>query len=153
MKFKFSKTSRKRLHGVHPDLIRVLSMAIEHEDCPYDFGIAWYGGLRTIEMQEELYSYGRTTEQLRKKGIQDVEGKPEKKKVTWTLKSNHMIKADGFGHAVDLNVYDENGLTWKHEVYESVVRHIISIGEKLNVDIEWGYDLWNKDAPHIQLKQ
>lgn len=149
MSFKLSKRSLDRLNGVHPDLIKLLSEAVK--DSPYDFGVAWYGGLRTIEMQEQLYAKGRTTEQLRAKGIEDVEGIPHKKKVTWTLKSNHMPKEDGYGHAVDIIVYKMGKVNWEDNTFYEVAQHIKKKASEMNISIQWGFDLWGKDLPHFQL--
>ena len=52
--FKLSRRSLARLDGVHPDLVRVVKVAIELTEV--DFGIA--EGLRTIEKQREYVARG-----------------------------------------------------------------------------------------------
>lgn len=52
--FKLSQRSRDRLQGVHPDLVKVVELAITKT--PIDFAIT--EGLRTKERQKELVAKG-----------------------------------------------------------------------------------------------
>ncbi len=52
--YKLSKRSLDRLQGVHPDLVKVVQLAITRT--PIDFGIT--EGLRTVERQKELVAKG-----------------------------------------------------------------------------------------------
>lgn len=54
MTFKLSKRSRTNLVGVHPDLVRVVELAITLTDV--DFAVI--EGVRTVERQRELYAKG-----------------------------------------------------------------------------------------------
>lgn len=54
MAFAFSSQSRRRMQGVHPDLVRVMELAIRKS--PVDFRIT--EGLRTPERQRELVRAG-----------------------------------------------------------------------------------------------
>lgn len=54
MTFKLSARSLSKLEGVHPDLVKVVKLAIELTDV--DFGVT--EGLRTIERQRELVAKG-----------------------------------------------------------------------------------------------
>jgi peptidoglycan L-alanyl-D-glutamate endopeptidase CwlK len=54
MTFRFSKRSRQRLDGVHPDLVRVMELAISRS--PVDFTVL--EGLRTKERQRQLVDSG-----------------------------------------------------------------------------------------------
>lgn len=56
MTFAFSKRSLDNLHGVHPDLARVVTAAIKVT--PVDFGVI--EGLRTPERQKELLAAGKS---------------------------------------------------------------------------------------------
>lgn len=56
MAFKLSQRSRKRLEGVHPDLVAVVELAIIMT--PVDFTVI--EGRRTPERQRELYRAGAT---------------------------------------------------------------------------------------------
>jgi len=53
-RFKLSKRSLSRLEGVHPDLVKVVMLAITLTDV--DFGVT--EGLRTVERQRVLKSAG-----------------------------------------------------------------------------------------------
>jgi peptidoglycan L-alanyl-D-glutamate endopeptidase CwlK len=55
--FKLSKRSLDRLQGVHPDLVKVVQLAITRT--PIDFAIT--EGLRTKERQKELVAKGAST--------------------------------------------------------------------------------------------
>lgn len=52
--FNFSKRSLEKLNGVHPDLIKVMKVAIKLS--PVDFGIT--EGLRDYDRQQQLYRSG-----------------------------------------------------------------------------------------------
>ena len=54
MIFKLSKKSLSRLEGVHPDLVKVVKLAIIYT--PVDFSIT--EGLRSVTRQKELVSLG-----------------------------------------------------------------------------------------------
>ena len=56
MAFKLSQRSRKRLEGVHSDLVAVVELAIIMP--PVDFTVI--EGLRTPERQRQLYKAGAT---------------------------------------------------------------------------------------------
>ena len=52
--FKLSRRSLARLEGVHPDLVRVVKLAIELTEV--DFGVT--EGLRTVDRQRQLVAQG-----------------------------------------------------------------------------------------------
>jgi peptidoglycan L-alanyl-D-glutamate endopeptidase CwlK len=56
MSFTLSKSSLKCLHGVHPDLVRVVQRAIILTEC--DFKVI--EGLRTVARQKRLFEAGAT---------------------------------------------------------------------------------------------
>jgi hypothetical protein len=95
--YRFSSRSLDRLEYVNPTLIAILKDAIK--DSPYDFGIPRDGGFRTAR--------GRTTKDLIEKGITGVEGRPDKSRITWTLRSFHMT-----GNAVDIYAFVEGKPSW-----------------------------------------
>jgi len=138
--FIFGNTSKKRLNGVHPDLVLVLNKAIE--ESKVDFGIA--SGVRTEEEQREKYE----------KGLSELDG--------YKRKSKHQIQEDGYGHAVDIYIWDgenkrgyfnytkENGWMWLE-----VGRAILRASRLLGVDITWGltFNIGNGyDIGHFELK-
>lgn len=52
--FKLSRRSLERMQGIHPDLVRVVMLAIQLTEV--DFGVT--EGLRTIEKQREYFAKG-----------------------------------------------------------------------------------------------
>ena len=57
MTYRLGTTSKRKLKGIHPDLIRVVEAAILIT--PQDFTVL--EGLRTLDRQRELYRSGDTT--------------------------------------------------------------------------------------------
>ena len=127
MSFRVSALSRSRLKGVHPDLIRVVDRALMLSSV--DFMVI--EGVRTPERQRALYAQGRT--------------KPGRI-VTWTLRSRHLVQADGFGHAVDLAPYP---LDWEGPArfpkFDAIARAMFAAADDLGVAIRWGAD-WDRDG-------
>ena len=143
---KLSKRSRGRIDGIKKVLIDIIETGIK--DCPYDFGIPKFGGNRTDRDQERMYALGRTTKQLEAKGVYEVEGKPNKRKVTWTLNSYHES-----GNAFDIYAYVNGGASWDMKYMEPIARHLQKVAlEQFCVELEWGFDLWGKDGAHFQIK-
>lgn len=124
--FKLSAKSKKRLKGVHPDLVRVVERAIEIT--PLDFGVSC--GLRTEAEQYKAVKSGAST----------------------TMKSKHLAQADMWGHAVDLFVLVNGEVTWEHKHFRKVVQAMFTAAIELGVQIEAGA-LWRDflDSPHFQL--
>lgn len=152
MKYRLSRRSILRLNGIHPILFKIVKGAIEHEDCPFDFGIPRFGGRRSKEDQIKMYSLGRSTEELKRKGL-NIEGKPHKSKVTWTLNSNHLAKEDGFGYAFDIYAFIKGDASWDLKYLRPIARHLQWYAKEFhNVELEWGQDLWGKDGAHFQVK-
>ena len=135
---KFSKRSFDALKGVHPNLILVMTTAIC--DTPIDFTIV--EGVRTAKRQQELYAQGRT-----KPGAIVTYADGIKSK------SNHQIKTDGFGHAIDFAPFVNGNLDWdNHNNFKIIADHIVSTGKRLGIKIDAGF-YWKRpyDPPHIQL--
>ena len=146
-KYSFAQSSLDKMEKVHPKLVEVMKAAIENS--PYDFRIT--SGARTTEEQKALFALGRT--------------KPGKI-VTYangvTSKSNHQIKSDGFGHAVDIFPCGviENGVYRKftsEEGYDEkklklIADHILAVAKSKNINVGWGGNWKKKDTPHFELK-
>lgn len=142
MAYSLGATSRARLVGVHPDLVRVVERAIQIS--PQDFSVL--EGVRTPKRQRELYAQGRT--------------KPGNV-VTWTLTSNHFVTPDGYGHAVDLVPHP---VDWEGPVrfpkFDAIAKAMFAAAAELGVPIRWGAD-WDRDgkprerretdSPHFEL--
>lgn len=146
-KYSFSQASIDKIKKVHPKLVEVIKAAIVNS--PFDFRIT--DGARTAEEQFALYQIGRS-----KPGriVTNCDGK--------RAKSNHQIKADGFGHAVDIFPCGviENGVYRKFtsaEGYDEkklklIADHILAVAKSKNVNVEWGGNWKMKDTPHFELK-
>lgn len=135
-----SKRSLDTLKGVHPNMVRLIKEAIINT--PVDFTVVQ--GVRTAEYQNSLYQQGRTKPGLK---VTDKDG--------YKKKSNHQVKADGYGHAVDLypfvnGVVDVND---KGKNLPVIAAHIKTVAALLGISIVWGGD-WKGlvDKPHFELK-
>lgn len=132
MKYKLSQKSLDKMNGVHPDLVRVIKLAIEIT--PRDFGITQ--GVRTQAEQDDLYAQGRT--------------KPGKI-VTWTRNSKHIKQADGYGHAIDFVAYDGGKISWDEKHYPEIIKAILEAARRLGVKVVSGSQWTNQDLPHVEL--
>ena len=160
--YTLSQTSLDKLEGIHPNLVNFLKELILIS--PWDFKIT--AGVRTAEEQNKLYQQGRTTKGIK---VTKVDG--------YKQKSNHQIKFDGFGYAVDIGVLikekvkvkvKENGKEIEKEVekivykgswkdfhyYQDIYNVAREKGLLEKYRIEWGGNCWKsfKDAPHWQIK-
>lgn len=126
--YKLSSSSNNKLKDVHPDLVKVVVLALELS--PYDFGIT--EGKRSLDKQMQYVKDGKSR----------------------TLKSYHLEQEDGYSHAVDFAVYVNGSLTWEIGYYRKVIQSFFTAAIELGVQIESG-GLWQNfvDGPHIQLKK
>ena len=84
MTYTLSQRSRDNMIGLHPDMVRIVGVAIGITTC--DFGVTGKA-VRTAAEQHALYL----------KGVTQKDG--------YKSKSNHQPWADGLGHAIDLTPY------------------------------------------------
>ena len=125
--FYLGSRSNDNLNGVHPDLVRVVELAIKIT--PIDFGVT--EGLRDIDTQKKYLSEGKST----------------------TMNSKHLAQSDGYSHAVDLYCRDNKGnVTWKHEWFRLVIQSMFTAAIALGVQIKAG-GLWRtfQDSPHFEI--
>jgi len=138
--YRFGETSKKRMKSLHPSLLLLLNKAIK--ETKVDFGIA--SGVRTAEEQREKYE----------KGLSELDG--------YKRKSKHQIQEDGYGHAVDIYIWDgknkrgvfdytkENGWMWLE-----IGRAMLRASRLLDIDIVWGLTFnigGGYDIGHFELK-
>lgn len=109
MSFNLGKSSIQKLQGVHPDLVKVVQLAIQKSS--QDFSVI--EGVRSLERQTTLVAKG----------------------LSQTLKSNHLKQTDGFGHAVDLAPYP---LEWDLAKFYPIAEAVRSAAKELNVRVRWG---------------
>lgn len=139
--YKLGTRSKKSLEGVHPDLVRLIEVAITNSPC--DFTIV--EGVRTVQRQKQLYAQGRTTPGSIVTNVDGV-----------NKKSNHQIKVDGYGHAVDLYPFFLGQVQVNHKDtiarLRDIAYHIKAVARQIGVKITWGGD-WKSpyDPPHFQL--
>ena len=112
MAFKLSERSLKKLEGVHPKLVEVVSEAIKLTTV--DFGVTY--GVRTLHEQEELY---RTVRSL-------------------TMKSKHLIQDTGYSHAVDLVAYFGSDISWELNVYDDICDAMAEAARRNSTALKWG---------------
>lgn len=119
----FSKRSLDNLKGIHPDLVKVIYRAMGLSIM--DFTVT--DGVRTLAQQKKLYDQGRN-------------GNPGPI-VTWTMESNHLPKADGYGHAVDMAPYpiDYNNT----ESFTSLARLMREAALQEGIRTVWGC-IWDR---------
>lgn len=122
-------TSKKKLLGVHPDLVRVIKRAaIDWKDSQFTFIVTC--GARTLAEQKVLVAKGFSK----------------------TLRSRHIPAKNGYSHAVDLAAMLNNKITWDWPPYHKISKAVKEAAKAEGVPIEWGGD-WKtfKDGPHFQL--
>lgn len=138
--FKFSRKSLERLEGVSPVMQSLFKAALKVS--PIDFGIPQYGGLRTTEDQQELYSRGRSAPG---NIVTKVDGVDKR--------SRHQL-----GEAVDVYAYVNGKASWDDRHLALIAGIVIATAIELGIYIEWGgtfgsdsFKGW--DYPHYQLKR
>ncbi len=146
--YKLSNRSKERINGIRPILKVIIEKAISATDCPEDFGIPQYGGLRTTKDQQELYAKGRTDFSTHSRPVTYVDGVKKK--------SNHQAKeGNDYGDAFDVYIYchKTKRASWNVDRLTKLARHIIKIAALNGVKLSWGGD-WKsfKDYPHFEYK-
>ncbi|WP_454695586.1 M15 family metallopeptidase [Achromobacter aegrifaciens] len=125
--FELSQRSLTRLVGVHPDLVAVVKMTIQHS--PVDFTVV--EGVRTVAQQRENVAKG----------------------VSNTMASYHLPQADGLSYAVDLAPLVGGAIPWNNwQAFANLAVVVKACAADLGVPVEWGGD-WKsfKDGPHFQI--
>lgn len=105
----FSKRSKAKLEGVHPNLVKVLNRAIEITK--QDFSIT--EGVRTKSQQLRYYQQGKSR----------------------TMNSKHLVQVDGYSHAIDVVPYP---VSWELDKFYPIAEAIKKSAEELNVKVRWG---------------
>lgn len=127
MTFKFSNTSKIRRANVDRRLIEISNMALKIS--VVDFGVPKHGGLRTAEVQRDLYD-------------------AEKSNCDGTVKlSNHQT-----GKALDVYAYVDGKASWDRYDLSMVAAAMLQSASILGYKLKWG-GLWTKfkDYPHFEL--
>ena len=120
--FRFSITSLKRMQGVHSDLVRCATLALQRS--PVDFMVGRDGGIRTIEKQRELMGDGNSK----------------------TLNSKHLPQEDGTSHAIDLWVWHKGDIPWNDkDLWCQLSGAMFDAAKELGITLRWGGD-WDMDG-------
>lgn len=126
--FKLSDSSKSNLEGVHPDLVRVVELALTYTEI--DFGVSQ--GVRTVEQQKEMVAGG----------------------VSLTMNSRHIPESNecNLSCAVDLTAWVGGSLTWKQWTFRKIAKAMFRAAIELGVQVETGGH-WRsvEDWPHWQL--
>lgn len=124
MAYELGSRSRRKLEGVHPDLVAVVKRAIEITE--QDFTVI--EGIRSVERQRELKRLG-FSKTLNSRHI-----------------TGHAVDIVPYPIPSDWKHYED----WQ---WDAVASAMIEAAEELEVDLEWGYQKWGWDKPHYQLSR
>lgn len=117
MTYRLSSKSRARLKGVHPKLVAVVERAIVLTT--QDFMV--HDGVRTLERQRALVAAGASR----------------------TLNSRHLIRADGYGHAVDLVPWIAGQPRWEWPPIYAVAQAVRQAAVEQGLRLTWG-GVWDR---------
>lgn len=145
----FGIRSNDNLKGVHPTLQTLCRRVVKRFDCSV------IAGLRTAEEQFKLYQKGRDQMQNGNWVIVD-----KSKVVTYMdgtyKRSNHQVKNDGFGHAVDMVPYPIDWSNRARMIYFG--GYVLGVADEMGIKVRWlgdpdgdrnPKDGW--DLPHFEL--
>lgn len=124
MSYVFSKKSVLKLQGVHPDLVKVITLALSYSK--QDFSIT--EGVRTKEQQA---LYVRT-------------GKSQ------TMNSKHLVQSDGFSHAIDVVPYP---VSWNLEKFYPIADAVKKASKELGITVRWGGAWVNLNASNQSARE
>lgn len=117
MSVSLSDRSRAELKGVHPDLIGVVQRAIVRTT--QDFCV--HDGVRTLDEQKALVRSGASR----------------------TMNSRHLIRSDGFGHAVDLVPWINGQPRWEWKPIYHIAAAVRRAAVEQGVSLTWG-GVWDR---------
>lgn len=123
MTYTLGAKSKAALVGVHPDLVKVVTRAIQITK--QDFSV--HDGLRTHAEQREYVRRG----------------------VSKTMNSMHLPQADGFGHAVDLVPFINGQLRWEWKPIYVIAAAVCEAACELGVKLTWG-GIWDRPFESLQ---
>lgn len=110
--YQLGTKSKRRLVGVHPDLVKVVALAITMT--PQDFIVL--EGVRTVEKQREYVRTGASQ----------------------TMDSRHLKGPQGYGRAVDLAAWVAGGVRWEWALYPPIADAMRRAAIQLGVPVRWG---------------
>lgn len=124
-----------KLTGLHPDLQSKLDKILAAMRL-LGFELVVTQGVRTTAQQQALYAQGRTAPG---KVVTNADGVKNK--------SNHQLKADGYGHAVDVAFRVNGKISWDEKLPWKLYGEMAK-----SLGLVWGGDWVSiKDKPHVEL--
>ena len=110
--YQLGTKSKQRLVGVHPDLVKVVTLAITLS--PQDFTVL--EGVRTEATQREYVRTGASQ----------------------TMDSRHLKGPQGHGRAVDLAAWVAGGIRWEWALYPPIADAMRRAAIQLDIPVRWG---------------
>ncbi len=130
MAYHLGTGSLNNLNGVRPDLFELVKAVIA--ETPVDFCILNNGGLRTTEMQAELYNRGAS-------------------KLDGTRRiSKHQKQKDGYGWAVDLVPWIGGSPRWEWGSIYPIAATMAVVSKRMGMALRWG-GVWDKPMSQYTL--
>lgn len=123
-----------RLTGVHPDLVAAVQKIL-HVMALLGHPMVVTDGVRTLKRQQDLYAQGRTAPG---NIVTNADG--------IRAKSNHQVKEDGWGHAVDMTFVVDGKPTWSDALRWRLYGEVAAA-----CGCKWGGFWKTPDRPHIEL--
>ena len=134
--FSFGSRSLQQIEKLQPDLKAIITEALKIS--PIDYGILPLGGARTAEQQHELWLQGRFGHP----------GKIVTAKDGIKALSEHQIKADGFGYAVDIVPYVGGAFTWNWEYIYPMIAAVAGVAKAKGTSLRWG-GVWDRKLEEL----
>jgi len=125
--FQLSKNSKHNREGVDPRLIETNDLAMKIT--VIDFGVPQYGGVRTADIQGQLYADGKS----KADGITN-------------LSKHQPSLVDGLGKALDFYAFVNGKASWKHDHLAMVAIAHLQAASMLGYKIRYG-GLWQRKTP------
>lgn len=136
MTFSFGKTSTAQIERLHPALKSVITEALKVS--PIDYGVLRLGGARTADEQYDLWLQGRFGHPGKIVTQLDGHNKP----------SNHQIKSDGFGYAVDIVPYMGGAFSWNWEYIFPIIGAVAKVAKAQGISLRWG-GVWDRKLEEL----
>jgi hypothetical protein len=131
----------KNIGKLHPAIRSDFSTFINRVDKELGIKLKLYYSYRTFNEQNELYSHGRTQEELNKVGLKNVVAKPNLPKITNAYGG---LSYHNYGLAGDVAKVSGNSL-----IYDFDWSGVVKIAKELG--FSWGGDFTSiVDKPHFQ---
>ena len=111
---------------MHPELVATVVSCL-YCYTSIDFTVIW--GMRTLEQQIGLIEKG----------------------FSWTRNSKHLIQADGYAHAVDLQPLRNNRAATDWDAFQTLSAYMFLAANHLGIKIAWGGSWPQKDGYHFEL--